>query len=166
MRVFFDTEFTGLRQHTTLISIGMVAEDGRCLYAESADYDRAQIDGWLQDNVIAHLTAQPPVMGAYADIRSLVTNWLGTFGAVEMWGDCLAYDWVLFCELFGGGAECLPRNVYYIPFDLCTLMRCKGVDPDVRRTQFAGMETALRHNALNDALMIKRCYERLMSEAF
>jgi uncharacterized protein YprB with RNaseH-like and TPR domain len=32
MKIFFDTEFTGLRQHTTLISIGMVAEDGREVY--------------------------------------------------------------------------------------------------------------------------------------
>ena len=52
MKIFFDTEFTGLHQDTTLISIGMIAEDGRELYCELNDYDKTQIDDWLKDNVI------------------------------------------------------------------------------------------------------------------
>ena len=40
MKVFFDTEFTGLHRNTTLISIGLVSEDGRTFYAEFNDYDR------------------------------------------------------------------------------------------------------------------------------
>ncbi len=52
MRVFFDAEFTGLHQHTTLISIGLVAEDGREFYAEFTDYDEGQVDSWLEKNVI------------------------------------------------------------------------------------------------------------------
>ena len=34
MKIFFDTEFTGLVQNTKLISIGMVDENGRAFYAE------------------------------------------------------------------------------------------------------------------------------------
>ena len=34
MNIFFDTEFTGLRKDTTLISIGMIAENGKTFYAE------------------------------------------------------------------------------------------------------------------------------------
>ncbi len=33
MKVFFDTEFTGLRKDTTLVSIGMIAENGETFYA-------------------------------------------------------------------------------------------------------------------------------------
>ena len=51
MRVFFDSEFTGLRQDTTLISIGLVAEDGHMFYAELTDYDRNQVYPWLEENV-------------------------------------------------------------------------------------------------------------------
>ena len=29
MRLFFDTEFTGLHKNTTLISIGIIAENGK-----------------------------------------------------------------------------------------------------------------------------------------
>lgn len=38
MKVFFDTEFTGLHKNTTLISIGLISEDRRIFYAELTDY--------------------------------------------------------------------------------------------------------------------------------
>jgi hypothetical protein len=56
MKIFFDTEFTGLHQNTTLISIGCVSEDDRYFYAEFNDYDQSQIDNWLEKNVIKNLT--------------------------------------------------------------------------------------------------------------
>lgn len=55
MRLFLDTEFTGLHQHTTLISIGIVSADGRKFYAEFTDYDKNQIDVWLKENVLDNL---------------------------------------------------------------------------------------------------------------
>ena len=44
MKIFFDTEFTGLHKNTTIISIGMIAENGKKFYAESTDYDGKQCD--------------------------------------------------------------------------------------------------------------------------
>jgi hypothetical protein len=41
-KVFFNTEFTGLHQNTTLISIGLVSECGKTFYAELTDYDRVE----------------------------------------------------------------------------------------------------------------------------
>ena len=38
MKIFFDTEFTGLHKDTSLISIGLVDEDGKTFYAEFLDY--------------------------------------------------------------------------------------------------------------------------------
>ena len=67
MKIFFDTEFTGLHQDTTLISIGMIAEDGRELYCELNDYDKTQIDNWLKENVIANLYNTNPINPAYRD---------------------------------------------------------------------------------------------------
>jgi hypothetical protein len=55
VKLFFDMEFTGLHQRTTPISIGMVTEDGQAFYGEFSDYDMAQVDEWLTENVIAHL---------------------------------------------------------------------------------------------------------------
>lgn len=53
--VCFDTEFTGLRKDTSLISIGMIDNVGRTLYIEIEDYDKNQIDEWTEKNVISNL---------------------------------------------------------------------------------------------------------------
>lgn len=185
MKVFFDTEFTGLHQNTTLISIGLIAEDGKTFYAELTDYDKSQVDGWIQDNVIdnctlinngsyvwqfsfkAGLKTEHGYVGIREYIASVLGEWLSQYDNVEIWSDCLAYDWVLFNQLFGHAFN-IPKNVYYIPFDICTLMKIKGVDPDVSREEFAypnatGADSKNKHNALHDAKVIKACYERLMS---
>ncbi|WP_270167568.1 3'-5' exoribonuclease domain-containing protein [Paenibacillus sp. SYP-B4298] len=194
MKVFFDTEFTGLHQNTTLISIGMVAEDGRFFYAELNDYDVSQVGEWLKSNVIEKLLFQAPPEGQHeywaqsrvkpdvslhtawnlqmrgnmAEVVDSLREWLTQFDNVEIWSDCLAYDWVLFCDLFGGAMR-IPDNVYYIPFDICTLFKAEGVDPDISREEFAAGwlddpgEAPQKHNALWDAKVIKACYRRLIS---
>lgn len=52
MLLFFDTEFTGLHKDTTIISLGIVAENGRKFYAEFTDYDEIQCDDWIKENVL------------------------------------------------------------------------------------------------------------------
>ena len=68
-KIFFDTEFTGLHQHTTLVSIGIVADSGEQFYAELTDYDSGQCDDWLKSNVIANLILTPEFMRG--DSRSI-----------------------------------------------------------------------------------------------
>ena len=57
IKVFLDTEFTGLHKNTTLISLGITSEFGDSFYAEFTDYDRESIenDKWIQYNVINNL---------------------------------------------------------------------------------------------------------------
>jgi hypothetical protein len=192
-KIFFDTEFTGLHQNTTLISIGLIAETGQTFYAELNDYDKSQVDEWVQNNVIKNLLMSEPKEGEeepFSAIRHYdnpvgndlyksysvqlrcnketlkfeLGKWLSQFDKVEMWGDCLSYDWVLFCQIFGGALN-IPKNVYYIPFDLSTLFKIKKIDPDINREKFALGEyysEMPKHNALWDARLIKMCYEILM----
>lgn len=170
MKVFFDTEFTGLHQKTTLISIGMVSEDGKTFYAEFTDYDKKQIDEWLQTNVINNLARSLGTLHQMADSTSYgkthvivrdLERWLKQWDTVEMWSDCLSYDWVLFNQLWGHAFN-IPKNVYYIPFDICTLFKVKGIDTDINREEFVGT-TGVKHNALHDAMVIKLCFEKLMT---
>jgi hypothetical protein len=173
MKVFFDTEFTGLHQKTTLISIGLVAEDGQTFYAELTDYDQSQVDDWLKENVISKLILPNEgngvgVEGFVGDtvfIEKHLKSWITQFDSVEMWSDCLSYDWVLFCQIFGHAFN-IPKNVYYIPFDICTLFKAAGIDPDTSREKYGCREHYAempKHNALWDARVIKMCYERLMA---
>lgn len=54
-KLFWDTEFTGLHQATTLISIGIIADSGETFYAEFVDFDMSQVDDWIMQNVIKKL---------------------------------------------------------------------------------------------------------------
>ncbi len=190
-KIFFDTEFTGLHKNTTLISIGFISECGKTFYAEFLDYDKSQLDDWLRENVISKLTLQDKhlgdaqmwwnndmdkleIIGLKWMIGIRLKQWLEQFGKVEIWSDCLSYDWVLFCDIFDHAFK-VPENVYYIPFDICTLFKKEGIDPDVNREEFACVENRIlpsgkyaeksddipKHHALWDAIIIKACYERL-----
>lgn len=180
MKIFFDLEMTGLHQSTTPISIGLVSEDGRVFYAEFCDFEPKQVNEWITENVMAHLRfangySWYPALdlehfemkGSRGEVGNALKQWFAQFESVEMWGDVLPYDWVLFCELFDAPidtAERLPRNIYYIPFDIATLMKAKGVDPDISREEYTGID-GQKHNALHDAKIIKACYLKLSGSA-
>lgn len=182
MKIFFDTEFTGLHQGTTLISIGLISEEGDTFYAELTDYDQSQVDDWIKENVIDNLLfANYPedygnagnwtsssnyflnvqLKGNRQRVKEELKLWLSNFAEIEIWSDCLSYDWVLFNQIFGHAFK-IPSNVYYIPFDICTLFKIKGIDPDISREEFAEID-GNKHNALHDARVIRACYDKLIA---
>ncbi len=190
-KVFLDTEFTGLHQQTNLISIALVAETGEEFYAEFTDYDKGQVNKWIRDHVIKLLNYNDvnvyrsktenslKIKGNRATIKAELQTWFEQFHSVEIWADVLAYDWVLFCELFGG-ASSIPENIFYAPFDLATAFREKRmIKPeyiynekeddfvwigDVQRFDFVNQDANTQHHALNDARAELACYQKLMSD--
>lgn len=201
MKIFFDTEFTGLHRDTTLLSLGAVSEDGKTFYAEFTDYDKSQVNDWILHNVIKNMPLlayhihkpkedrywqwskhKVEAVGTKAeiaedfkdwilDIHGYTSSWvddydeskLPDFPICEFWSDCLAYDWVLLCDMYGGALN-IPKFFYYIPFDICTLFELKNIDPDINREKFAGLDADVsirKHNALWGAKVIKACYEKL-----
>jgi hypothetical protein len=196
-KLFLDSEFSGLHQATSLISLGIISECGKTFYAEFTDYDKTQLDDWLESNVIANtwVTKHNPitsmgevvnedrwadvhVFGSSEYIKPHLEKWLSQFEKIVIWSDCLAYDWVLFNQIWGH-AFSIPKNVYYIAMDICTLFEIRGIDPDVSREEFAtntfseAKEPLLfiykgeqlenkKHNALWDAFIIRECYNKLI----
>lgn len=179
MEVFIDTEFTGLHKNTTLISIGMESIDHRSFYAEIADYDKSQTYPWLIENVVGNLKfngirnkgnknlCRYEVCCDLDELGEHIKIWLNQFDSVEIWAYYLAYDWVLFCDIFGNASN-IPGNVFYIPFDICTLFKIKGVVPsEIRGKLSIDIGTAesfcQKHNSLYDAKVAHAYYEYLMS---
>ena len=184
-KVFFDLEYTGLHKLTTPISIAMVAEDGRSFYAEFTDFDKFQIDDYVRQHVLPKRIlsdfnvgtdyqpdSQEVIMKGDIDkIFTAVNKWLLDYetDGVQMWGDMLAYDWVLFINIFGNG-QALPKHIDVIPLDLCTALKLCGEDPHVDRLIFAyGEEKAEsakkeQNNALFDAKTSIEVYKRLMEK--
>jgi hypothetical protein len=174
-KIFFDTEFTGLHQNTTLISIGLVASTGKTFYAEFTDYDQSQVDDWVKTNVIEKLYLKDrefiingdhqTIKGDKTFVLKALIPWLMDFESIIMWSDCLSYDWMLFCQLFGHAFN-IPENVYYIPMDISTLFWYRGIDPDIQREGFAYGEYVQgsqekKHTALWDAKVIRDCWNKL-----
>lgn len=173
--IFYDSEFTGLHQHTSLISIGFISECGKSFYAEFTDYRVDQVDDWLRDNVLVHLhlladgcgpkTRQighaTEVTGDSQYIRQQLEGWLNQFSQIQIWADAPAWDWVLLCQLFGGALS-LPRHIHYMPGDFSTLLRAKNIDPDISRVQLAGLtDNEMQHNALWDARVLQAAYNKV-----
>lgn len=106
MKFWFDTEFIEDGKTIDLISIGIVAEDGRTFYAESleCEYDRAS--DWVKANVLPHL-----VGGNYLRPRSAIARDIVDFVGEkpEFWAYYADYDWVALCQLYGTMMD-LPKG--------------------------------------------------------
>lgn len=121
-RIYFDCEFTGLRKDTSLISIGLIADDNRQFYAEFTDYNKDLIDNWIQKNVIERLkynsdfpfvavTKLEPnkdincveMLGNTLEISIELSKWLDEFISegkrIEFVSDVAHYDMVLLIDL-------------------------------------------------------------------
>jgi hypothetical protein len=108
MKYFYDTEFIEDGKTIDLVSIGIISEDGRELYMESADCDFTKANQWVMENVLVHLVGP-----AYENktIAEAVYRFCDPkiYGKPELWGYYSAYDHVLFCQLFGTMMD-LPKG--------------------------------------------------------
>ncbi len=153
MRYWFDTEFIEDGKTIDLISIGIVAEDGRTFYAEAkeCDYDRAS--EWVKDNVFPHLVGEAyrlPRATIAADIVEFVGD------KPEFWGYYADYDWVVLCQLYGTMMD-LPKGWPMYCRDIKQWCDSMG---NPRLPEQAGAE----HNALQDAQWNRRAWEFLRVE--
>ena len=186
MKIFFDTEFTGLHKNTTLISIGLIDENNRTFYGEFSDYYECQCDEWIKENVIKNLrwSKDGPVENfvninvegweAYGDknyIKTVLQDWLSKYDEVELISDVCHYDMVLFIDIWGGAFD-IPR---------CINPACHDINQDIARYYEFSEKEAFdfsreellqnnaitiegdKHNSLYDAKVIKKIYEIIKS---
>lgn len=150
MKYFLDTEFIEYPNTIDLISIGIVAEDGRELYEISSEFDESKASQWVKENVIPHLG---PNRRKLSDIKDMILDFVGT-DKPEFWGYYADYDWVIFCWIFGTMME-LPKGFPMYCRDIKQLCDSKG-NPQLPKME--GQD----HNAIEDAKQHKKCYEFLM----
>lgn len=158
MRYFLDTEFYEDGRTIDLISIGIVAQDGRELYLcnDQARLDRAS--PWVRKHVLPHLpTYGHPQWMNPAGIREAVDRFTveGVGTPVEFWGYYADYDWVALAQLFGTMMD-LPKHFPMFCMDLKQLAVMKG-DPKLPTQNSGGL-----HHALEDAHWNKRVYDFLV----
>ncbi len=177
MKIFYDTEFIEDGKTIALISIGMVAEDGRELYAIVDDEEtitRAVERDWLRENVIPHLPIQVLPPGGLmpgenwdydtdhddwhrivprGDVADKVRAFIQATPDAELWAWYGAYDHVALCQLFGAMVD-LPEGVPMWTNDLKQEVTRLG-NPTLAK-QDGG-----EHNALADARWVRDAYASL-----
>lgn len=160
----YDLEFLEDGRTIELISIGMVADDGREYYAVNADMPvkRIRKHAWLMENVVPHLPRGhgdgrnhlprrwlvdyfDPLVKSRKTIATEVAAFIQATPEVELWADYGAYDHVALCQ-FWGPMIALPDGVPMYTNDIQQEARRLGVASDDLPKQDAGL-----HNALADA---------------
>jgi len=164
MRFWYDAEFLEDGLTIDLISIGIVAEDGREYYAVNADapWKRIKNHPWLMANVVPHLpkaygdarnmqpTSWPfnladPSVRAKPAIASGVQHFLTQHGGqVELWGYYSAYDYVVLAQLWGP-LIALPKGIPTWTNDVQQVAAAALLDNRLPQ------QTGTAHNALDDA---------------
>jgi hypothetical protein len=121
MRLYLDCEFTRLSAAAKLISVALVAEDGREFYVELQDTWRLEeCSDFVKEIVLPQLWG-----GEYAmpliEARSAFLRFLATYDEqLEVVTDAPEYDWELFCELAYHDGK-WPRNIRNFPTNATTL---------------------------------------------
>lgn len=98
IRYWFDTEFDERGPDIQLISIGIVAADGRSYHVANADYDPAGANPWLRQHVLpplAHVAHKPKAV-----IRQEVLDFFSPAPS-EIWAYFGEYDWIVLRQLVG-----------------------------------------------------------------
>jgi hypothetical protein len=149
MKFWFDTEFFENGETIRLISIGVVAEDGRTYYAETLGATNwASSSMWLMENVLPHLTG--PKIERSQIARDLI-EFMGE--KPEIWAYYADYDWVALCQIFGTMLD-LPKGWPMYCRDLKQLCDMSG-NPTLPK------QGGTKHNALADARWNKQAWEWL-----
>jgi len=159
VKYFLDTEFSEKPNTIDLISLGIVADDGRELYLVAGDFHRASCNQWVQKNVLPQLHFAPtggmcpcPGVMDHWQIRDSVLEFIGKDENPEFWGYYADYDWVAFCWLFGSMMD-IPKG---------WPMYCRDLKQFADDLGNPRLPKSLIHNALLDARAIREGYYQLV----
>jgi hypothetical protein len=114
VKYWIDTEFIAAPFTIDLISIGLVAEDGREFYAESSEVDWSKASLWTLQNVRPQLDRKGMPR---EDIGYAIRRFTDADEHPVFWGYFPAYDWVAFNWLFGHMDE-LPFHYPQLCLDI------------------------------------------------
>jgi hypothetical protein len=114
VKYWIDTEFIERPYTIDLISVGLVAEDGREFYAESNEVDWSKASQWTLLNVRPQLDGKGM---RREEIGYAVRRFTDGDEHPVFWGYFPAYDWVAFSWLFGSMDE-LPFHYPQLCLDI------------------------------------------------
>lgn len=160
MRFFVDTEFIHDPPVLQLVSLGIVAEDGREYYAVSNEWEATRADSFVMEEVVPRLGLAPSEWLPLTVIRDEVATFTASAPRVEFWALNGAFDWFQLVNLFGK-LDAVPDNWPRSCWDLKQWeWHLGGLGREARRV-LANQSGELAHNALVDARQNRLRWELL-----
>ena len=165
MRIFLDTEFIEDGKTIDLISIALVAEDGRELYLGNRECEFHKCSPWVRDNVlkpmgfdfIKNKCSEPmvPIDPTFWISKAGIAQRVSDFfrEGDEFWAYYADYDWIAICQLYGSMMD-LPNHFPMFCLDIKQMAHVKGIK-DLPQQESG------EHNALEDARHNKYLYNWL-----
>lgn len=182
MKYFYDTEFLEDGNTIDLISIGILAEDGRTYYAVNSDADWGRVvrHDWLRNNVWQHLPLKRVPSNASVGIiesvdrdnsdvkrKSLIASEVMSFlrpnpsdyRDCELWAWCGAYDHVALMQLWGTMSSVHGTGLPFYTNDLKSLHDLFLTDDQRAVLREIPVPGDAAHNALADALQLQQRFD-------
>lgn len=159
MLYFIDTEFSerGPEYPLLLISLALVAEDGREFYAIHSEVSPDDCNDWVRANVLPHLDLNDgwDRRCALDEMATQVELFCDPerYGKPKFVGYYSDYDWVVFAQIFGTMMD-LPKGFPMYCLDIKQWCDQLG-NPTLPK------QTTTEHNALHDARWNKQAWEFL-----
>ena len=182
-RLILDTEFTDLSKEGELISIALVEHPDRWYYAEVIDVWPERLNDlgeilvyssgvkWIQENVLHHLRFNDEERGYFndqngrvevkdtkANIALSMKSFLEAYDEVELVCDVGHFDMIHFISLFGNAIVDLPKQISPAYLDVNQILaEAQGISIK----EAFQMPRGGNHNALEDAIVIYRLFQKL-----
>lgn len=117
MLIFLDTEFTDFVR-PDLISIALVAEDGREFYAERTDYHRDACSAFVRENVVPFLGRVPGATCSRAELTLRLRDRFDDLPAPATIIYDFEGDWLLLGNAILGRPQTMPPTNFGEPLHL------------------------------------------------
>ena len=144
MRVYLDTEFADWDDpDTDLISLALVAKDGREFYAERTDFDLRKCTRFVRLNVLPLLGASGVLRLDNSALKRAVQEWLAQIPQPEIAVDYDG-DWALLARLLGSDM-----------LDGLTVINIYNTLDKEKLEAYYVLHDAPRHHALHDARALR-----------
>ncbi|HEY9290183.1 MAG TPA: 3'-5' exoribonuclease [Microlunatus sp.] len=162
MDYFVNTEYIDLERRIDLISLGLVAADGREFYAISTEFDQAPANEFVRTVVIPQLEPHDDhVWMSRTAMKDALIEFIGDDQPTFWSWAALPWDWMCMAQLFPLEQR-VPDGWRYTAYDVSLLAEAAGMrlNPvDARLPQ----SPAAAHHALADARWVRDTYRVLTS---
>lgn len=165
--IFMDGEFAQLKPDgIDLLSIGLVKSSGEELYLE-LEFN-GKIDPWVVNRVVPYLSGEKVSREVAArKIKSFIGN-----SKPYLIAYVNQFDWMGICKLFNANS---PKEIsekvpfHWAPIDFSSMLFERGIEPGFPPTKVArdyniDISDIQEHNALDDAKLLKRIYQKIINK--